>query len=183
MWEVITPGSAAFACKHARPHLVAATHASFRCVSSIPILHVRCLRYSLQDEQHIKGPSRLLLYVYVMRWKSACPRACACVAAALRFLTHEVRLARTREISWHARGLFDTRAPTLRRRVPEECPAEISNLIRDCLSAEPEARPSSTEAFLILQQQAALAGSTPRGSADVSSHARYALLSSRARAM
>jgi hypothetical protein len=56
--------------------------------------------------------------------------------------------------------------------VPEECPAEISNLIRECLAADPDGRPSSTEAFHVLQQQAALAGSTPRGSADVSAHAR-----------
>ena len=69
----------------------------------------------------------------------------------------------------HARPC-DERA--LRCRVPEECPGEICNLVRDCLSADPEARPSSTEAFLILQQQAALAGTTPRGSADASSHAR-----------
>lgn len=64
-------------------------------------------------------------------------------------------------------------------RAPEECPAEIAALIRDCLSPEPEARPSSTVTFHILQQQAALAPkvstpeATPRDSADVSAHLRW----------
>ncbi|KAK9904880.1 hypothetical protein WJX75_004665 [Coccomyxa subellipsoidea] len=63
-------------------------------------------------------------------------------------------------------------------RAPEECPADIAALIRDCLSPEPEARPSSTVTFHILQQQAALAPkvstpeATPRDSADVSAHLR-----------
>lgn len=42
-------------------------------------------------------------------------------------------------------------------RVPDECPEEIASLIKDCLSPDPEARPSSTVIFHVLQQQAALA--------------------------
>ena len=56
-------------------------------------------------------------------------------------------------------------------RVPEECPEDIGVLIRDCLSADPDQRPSSTAIFHILQQQAALApvgassnGLTPQNS-------------------
>ncbi len=57
--------------------------------------------------------------------------------------------------------------------VPDECPEEIASLIKDCLSADPDGRPSSTEAFLVLQQQASRAGPSPRGSTDVSMHARH----------
>lgn len=58
--------------------------------------------------------------------------------------------------------------------VPDECPEEIAVLIKDCLSADPELRPSSTEAFHVLQQQASRAGPSPRGSTDVSMHTRHA---------
>ena len=43
------------------------------------------------------------------------------------------------------------------RRVPEECTEEIAALIKDCLSADPDQRPSSTAIFHVLQHQASLA--------------------------
>ena len=52
--------------------------------------------------------------------------------------------------------------------MPEECPEEIAALIRDCLSADPEHRPSSTATFHVLQQQAALAPPAASSSAALS---------------
>jgi hypothetical protein len=37
------------------------------------------------------------------------------------------------------------------RRVPEECPPEIAQLIKSCCSGNPEERPTAREAFQLIQ--------------------------------
>lgn len=37
-------------------------------------------------------------------------------------------------------------------RVPQECPAEIDNLVTRCLSEDPESRPTAREAYGILKE-------------------------------
>lgn len=48
------------------------------------------------------------------------------------------------------------------RRVPEECPQAVANLISQCMDAEPAVRPSAKEVVsLLMQPDAVLARSLP----------------------